>query len=94
MNRNELPTVAELYELEERLYNRISSLFELSKPKAWLRTSELKKILGITDSTAQHLRNTGALPCSKINGTYYYKYEDIVDLMERNKVEVPPHILG
>jgi len=54
----------------------------------------LKKILGITDSTAQYLRNTGALPCSKIRGTYYYKYDDVMDLLERNKVEVPHHILG
>lgn len=94
MNRNELTTVAELYELEERLYNRICSLMESSKPKAWVRTSELKKILGITDSTAQYLRNTGALPCSKIRGTYYYKYDDVMDLLERNKVDAPPHILG
>jgi len=41
MNRNELPTVAELYELEERLYNRILGLLEASKPKAWMRTPEL-----------------------------------------------------
>ncbi len=47
MNRNELPTVAELYELEERLYNRILGILEASKPKAWMRTPELKKILGI-----------------------------------------------
>ncbi|MDX2415799.1 MAG: helix-turn-helix domain-containing protein [Bacteroidales bacterium] len=94
MNRNELPTVAELYELEERLYNRISSLIKSTKPKVWVRTPELKKILGITDSTAQNLRNTGALPCSKIRGTYYYKYEDVMELLERNKVEVPHHILG
>jgi hypothetical protein len=94
MNRNELPTVAELYELEERLYKRICRLMESSKPKAWVRTSELKKILGITDSTAQYLRNTGAIPCSKIRGTYYYKYDDVMDLLERNKVKVPPQLLG
>ena len=94
MNRNDLPTVAELYDLEERLYNRILSLLESSKPKVWVRTSELKKILGITDSTAQYLRNTGALPCSKIRGTYYYKYDDVLALLERNKVEVPHQILG
>lgn len=94
MNRNDLPTVAELYELEERLYNRILSVIESSKPKAWVRTPELKKILGITDSTAQYLRNTGALPCSKIRGTYYYKYDDVMDLLERNKVKVPHHMLG
>ena len=94
MNRNELPTVAELFELEERLYNRIHSLLESSKPNRWVRTSELKKILGITDSTAQYLRNTGALPFSKIRGTYYYKYDDVIEMLERNKVEVPHHILG
>jgi len=92
MNRNDLPTVAELYDLEERLYNRILSLLESSKPKTWVRTPELKKILGVTDSTAQYLRNTGALPCSKIRGTYYYKYDDVMDLLERNKVVVPQHM--
>ncbi len=29
------------------------------------------------------------LPCNKIRGTYYYKYDDVMDLLERNKVEVP-----
>jgi len=89
MNKNDLPTVAELYELEERLYNRILSLLESSKPKVWVRTPELKKILGITDSTAQYLRNSGTLPCSKIRGTYYYKYDDIMELLERNRVNTP-----
>jgi len=89
MNRNELPTVAKLYELEERLYNRMLNLLKASKPKAWMQTPELKKILKISDSTAQYLRNTRALPCSKIKGTYYYKYNDVINLLERNKVEVP-----
>ena len=87
MNRNDLPTVAELYELEERLYNRIVSLLETKKPKKWVRTNELKKILGITDSTAQYMRNSGILPYSKIRGTYYYKYDDILELLEKNKVQ-------
>ncbi|WP_100629818.1 helix-turn-helix domain-containing protein [Algoriphagus formosus] len=49
-----------------------------------LRTSEVKKILKIKDSTLATLRSNGTLPFSKVAGTIYYKLEDINSLVEEN----------
>jgi hypothetical protein len=49
-----------------------------------LRTSEVKKILKVKDSTLATLRANGTLPFAKIAGTIYYKLEDIKSLIEQN----------
>ncbi|TDQ15210.1 helix-turn-helix protein [Algoriphagus boseongensis] len=49
-----------------------------------LRTSEIKKILKIKDSTLATLRSNGTLPFVKIAGTIYYREEDIQNLIEKN----------
>ena len=87
MDRNELLTVGELYDLEERLYKKIIDFLEKTQPQKWIRTSELKDILGISDSSIQSLRNAGKLPYSKIGGSYYYNYEEVIGLLEENKTD-------
>lgn len=49
-----------------------------------LRTSEVKEILKIKDSTLAALRSNGTLPFAKIAGTIYYKLEDIKFLIDQN----------
>ena len=55
-----------------------------NQPKEWIRTSEVCKILKISNSSVQNLRNSGSLPFSKIKGTIYYKAIDIEKLLESN----------
>ncbi len=88
MNRNDLPTVAEFYDLEERLYKRIIDFLQESKPKKWIRTTDVQKILGKPASSIQALRDSGALPYSRIGGTIYYEYDKIMHLLEDNTVNV------
>lgn len=49
--------------------------------KAWLKSFEVRKLLGISAGTLQNLRINGTLPFSKIGGLLYYKYEDIEKLL-------------
>ena len=49
-----------------------------------LRTSEIKKILKIKDSTLATLRGNGTLPFVKIAGTIYYKEDDIQSLIQKS----------
>jgi len=53
-------------------------------PKSWIRTSEVRKILKVSSSTVQNLRNSGLLPFSKIKGSIYYKISDVEKLFEIN----------
>ena len=52
------------------------------EPRAWLKSYEVRKLLGISAGTLQNLRVNGTLPYKKIGGLMYYKYEDIQKLME------------
>ncbi|MCR5862701.1 helix-turn-helix domain-containing protein [Flavobacterium sp. J372] len=53
------------------------------EPKAWLKSYEVRKLLGISAGTLQNLRVNGTLPFSKIGGLMYYRYDDIQKLMEK-----------
>lgn len=52
--------------------------------KSWLRTSDVRKLLGISGSSIQNLRNTGKLKYSKVGGSIFYKAEDVTKLLEEN----------
>nr|WP_322625895.1 helix-turn-helix domain-containing protein [uncultured Flavobacterium sp.] len=51
------------------------------EPKKWLKSFEVRNLLGISAGTLQNLRLNGTLPFSKIGGLLYYSYEDIQKLM-------------
>ncbi|MDP1726866.1 MAG: helix-turn-helix domain-containing protein [Bacteroidota bacterium] len=54
--------------------------------KRWLRTQEVKAILGLSTSAIQNLRIAGVLPYTKMGGTIYYDYQDINAILVKNKV--------
>lgn len=87
MNKDELITKADLEELKSEIKDVIISLIDdkLSKNK-WLKSDEVQKILGISYSTLKNLRLKGVLPHSKIGGSIYYNYSDIIDVLEQNRI--------
>ena len=56
------------------------------RPKKWLKTNEVIKMLKISSSTLQTFRINGILPFTKIGGLIYYDSEEIEKLLEKNKV--------
>ncbi len=52
------------------------------EPKEWLKSYEVRKLLGISAGTLQNLRLNETLPYTKIGGLMYYRYEDIRKLMD------------
>jgi len=86
MNKDELITKADLEQLKSEIKDIIISLIDdkLSKNK-WIKSDEVQKILGISYSTLKNLRLKGVLPHSKIGGSIYYNYSDIIKLFEQNK---------
>ncbi len=55
--------------------------------KEWLRSSEVRKMLSISHGTLQNLRIKNILPHRKIGGLMYYKYQDILKLLEGDDVK-------
>ena len=56
-------------------------------PKEWFTNREAMDFLGLSKTTLQRYRASGQLPFSKVGGNIYYRYEDVVRLLEDNVVK-------
>ena len=52
--------------------------------KPWLKSQEVRKLLKISATTLQKLRIKGILRYTRVGKILYYKYEDIVSVLESN----------
>lgn len=82
----EIITLEDLQTFRLELLEDIRKLIAPAKEpkKEWLRSPEVREMLGISHGTLQTLRNTGALPYRKIGGLMYYRYDDIGRLLNGN----------
>lgn len=87
MSRDQLLTKGDLEDFKTEFFNEIKSLLtdKGGSTKAWLRSSEVRKLLGISPGTLQNLRVNGSLPFTKVGGIVYYKQEDLTKLLESNR---------
>ncbi len=51
----------------------------------WLRSAEVRKLLKISPGTLQNLRINGTLRYSMVGKMFYYKREDINNILEDNR---------
>lgn len=80
----EVVTKSDLQELRVQLLADMREVFssiETTPMKPWLKNSDLKKLLGLSDNTIQRLRVSGQLRSTKLGGVHYYKYADIERMM-------------
>ena len=85
--RDQLITQGDLEQFKTALLNelvRILQQSQQSQSKAWLKSSEVRKLLGVSPGTLQNLRVNGTLPFSRIGRIIYYKADDIQKLLERS----------
>ncbi len=52
--------------------------------EAWIDGQDVMQVLHISKRTLQSLRDSGVLPCSRLNGKFYYKLSDIENILESN----------
>jgi len=86
----EILTTDDLREFKQEMLAEIKLLLsDLSalKPadKKYLKSLELQEILDMSPASLQNLRNARVLPYTKIGGTFYYEWNDIVQLMDKFK---------
>lgn len=82
-------TTDDLREFKMELLDDIKELLNNQSghtPKKWLKSPEVRKILGISPGTLQNLRINGTLPYTKVGGVLYYDYEELIQVMENNRV--------
>jgi len=85
---NELLTREDLQQFRTQLLGELKEVLQQSKQstKQWLKSSEVRKMLGISHGTLQNLRITRSLPYTKLGGIMFYKYEDIEKILEAGLV--------
>jgi hypothetical protein len=76
-----------LYIFKQELLEELKELIIKlpTQQKKWLKSPEVRKMLGISPGTLQNLRINGTLPYTKIGGVVYYAYEDIQKVLEKNQ---------
>jgi len=89
MDRNTLSTQDDISQLKADLVKDFRNLIQEAlgnlPTKRWLKSAEVKKILGISHGFLQALRDDGTLPFTKLGGAIYYDYQDIIQMMAANK---------
>lgn len=83
-------TTEDLQEFKKELLQELKTIFSGANSgtvKKWLKSTEVRKLLGISPGTLQNLRINGTLPYSKIGGVIYYDHEEIQNILTQNRVD-------
>ncbi|MBN4058082.1 helix-turn-helix domain-containing protein [Olleya sp. AH-315-K02] len=82
-------TTEDLHEFKLELLDDIKQLLNNQSgqiTKKWLKSPEVRDLLGISPGTLQNLRINGTLPYTKVGGVLYYDYQEIMQVLEKNRV--------
>src|SRR4051812_10908114 len=88
----ELITKEDLHQFKHDLLEEIRTILKQKtnlQQKEWLKSYEVRKMLGISPGTLQQLRVNGTLEFTQLGGLMYYKYDDIAKIMEANRHRNP-----
>lgn len=82
----ELLTRDDFMSLKVELIDEIKSIIQPQKEqKEWLKSADVMRILNCSPGTLQNLRVNGSLPYTKMGGTLYYAYADVMKVLNGNK---------
>lgn len=88
VNRDQLITVQDLLDFKQQLIVDIKKLLKEQSGHPghqWLKAFEIKKMLRLSESKLQYLRDKGLIPFKKLGGITYYNSEEIEKLMASGK---------
>jgi len=54
--------------------------------KKWMRSADVRRMLGISPGTLQNMRINGDLSYTKVGGTMFYRTSDIEKMLSTGKV--------
>ena len=84
----EILTTEDFQRLKSEIIEEIKLVLnskEYKQKKTWLKSKEVRVLLGISHGTLQNLRDRGILPFTKVGGIMYYSIEDVNAILEKNK---------
>ena len=85
---SEIITTDDLREFKTELFTEFRKMLKEhhgQPSKKWLKSYEVRKMLGISPGTLQNMRINGTIPFTKMGGILFYDSEDIRKILEDNK---------
>lgn len=85
--RDQIVTLADFEAFKKELVGILTQTLNTgSRPvKKWLKSSEVRKLIGVSAGKLLTIRNTGLLTFTKIGGNIYYDQDELLQLFEGNK---------
>lgn len=86
----EILTTDDLREFKLEIISEIKKILSdhhanKSVGKRFLKSTDLQELLDLSPASLQNLRNARVLPYTKIGGTFFYDWEDVIQLMHKFK---------
>lgn len=81
-------TREDLQQFKTEFLIEFKELLNNTKPpvqKKWLKSWEVREMLGISRGTLQNMRINGTLQATQVGGLMFYDYDDITKLMQGRK---------
>jgi hypothetical protein len=72
-------------ELIQELRELLTTTPTAQPQKKWIKSNEVREMLGISPGTLQNMRINGTIAFKKLGGLIFYDYNDIIKLMEPAK---------
>lgn len=87
METFQLLTKADLEDFKKDLMQEIKTLIhpQNMQTRQWLKSAEVRKLLNISPGTLQNLRINGTLTYTKVGSILYYRYTDIMKVLENHQ---------
>ena len=85
---SEIVTTDDLREFKFELFYELKKLLDErhgQPAKKWLKSYEVRKMLGISPGTLQNMRINGTIPFTKMGGMLFYDSNEIQKILESNK---------
>ncbi len=57
----------------------------VNEPTKWLRSRDVRRMLGISDSTLQSLRINGSIIAYKLGASWFYREDEIIAALEASR---------
>lgn len=83
MTQIDFITKDDFQQFRQEILTEIRALLtpEIQESKQWLRSRDVRKMLNISFGTLQNFRITNKLEFTKVGSIFFYKYEDVVKLL-------------
>lgn len=81
-------TQEDLQKFKTELFAELKTLisqYPTEAPKKWLKSYEVRQMLGISRGTLQHLKDNRTLNPTLVGGLLFYEYDEITKLMGGKK---------